>query len=276
MLLLPNCKINIGLNVVSRRADGYHNLETVFYPIPLRDNLEIKELPKDVDMPYHYTQNGIAVDGNPSDNLVVKVYEALRAEFKLPPIDIFLFKNIPLGAGLGGGSSDAASMMVGLNEMFQLGLTNEEMEHRIASFGADCAFFIKNAPAYATGIGDQLAPIHLSLKNKFIVLVKPDIFVSTKEAYAHVMPLPAAYPLQKAIELPIACWRERIVNDFEQSVFPNHPELAAIKQTLYDMGALYAAMSGSGSTIYGIFDRPVEEAKTVFKQHFVFTQKLLK
>ena len=167
-------------------------------------------------------------------------------------------------------------MMQGVNEYFNLGLTTEDMEQRVAKFGADCAFFIKNTPAYATGIGDKLSPINLSLKDKYILLVKPDVFVSTKEAYAHVTPRPADYPLLKAIEQPIECWRERIVNDFEQSVFPNHPELAAIKQTLYDMGALYAAMSGSGSTLFGLFDRPIDEAKKVFSQHFVFMQKLVR
>lgn len=276
MLLLPNCKINIGLNVVSRRSDGYHNLETVFYPIPLRDNLELKPMSVNENLPYQFTQNGVPVDGKPEDNLVVKVYMAMKQEFDLPPLDIFLYKHIPMGAGLGGGSSDAATMLLGINELFELGLTHEEMERRIAPFGADCAFFIKNMPAYATGIGDQLTPISLSLKDKYIVLVKPDVFVSTKEAYAHVTPQPADYPLRQAIEQPIECWRERIVNDFEMSVFPNHPELAAIKQTLYDMGALYAAMSGSGSTLFGIFDRPVPEAETVFKQHFVFIQRLVK
>lgn len=276
MLLLPNCKINIGLNVVSRRSDGYHNLETVFYPIPLRDNLEIKLLPETENIPYRLTQNGAKIEGEPKDNLVIKVYEAMKHEFDLPPIDIFLYKHIPMGAGLGGGSSDAASMMMAVNELFDLKLSKDDMEHRIASFGADCAFFIKNVPAYATGIGNQLTPIHLSLRSKHIVLVKPNVFVSTKEAYAHVTPQPAQYPLAKAIELPIDCWRDRIVNDFENSVFPNHPTLAAIKHTLYDMGAIYAAMSGSGSTIYGIFDRPVLEASSVFKEHFVFTQQLLK
>ena len=276
MLLLPNCKINIGLNVVSRRPDGYHNLETVFYPIPLRDDLEIKLLPESENLPYRLTQNGAKIEGEPKDNLVVKVYEAMKREFDLPPIDIVLYKHIPMGAGLGGGSSDAASMMMAVNELFDLRLSADDMEHRIAPFGADCAFFIKNVPAYATGIGDQLTPIHLSLSGKYIVLVKPDIFVSTKEAYTHVTPQPAQYPLAKAIELPIECWRDKVVNDFETSVFPNHPTLVAIKRTLYDMGALYAAMSGSGSTLYGIFDRPVPEATTVFKEHFVFTQRLLK
>lgn len=275
MLLLPNCKINIGLNVVAKREDGYHNLETVFYPVPLRDQLEIKVLDEKEGLPYRLTVGGKPVEGDAADNLVVKVYLSLKGEFKLPALDIFLFKNIPMGAGLGGGSSDAAAMICGLNELFDLGLSSEEMERRVAKFGADCAFFVQNRPAYATGIGDVLTPIALSLKGKHIVLVKPDVFVSTKEAYAHVTPKPAQMPLAEAIKHPIATWKGTIVNDFEQSVFPNHPELAAIKQTLYDMGALYAAMSGSGSTLFGIFDRPVDEAFKVFDKHLVFTQKLV-
>ncbi len=274
MLYLPNCKINIGLNVVSKRPDGYHNLETVFYPVPLRDNLEVKPL-DDTAEPYRLTVGGAKVEGQAADNLVVRVYLALKEEFGLPPVDIFLYKNVPMGAGLGGGSSDAASMMLLLNEMFSLGLPPEEMERRIAPFGADCAFFVRNRPAYATGIGDKLSPIPLSLRGKFILLVKPDVFVSTKEAYARVTPRPADYPLREAIMQSIETWRGTVVNDFEASVFPNHPELAAIKQTLYDMGALYAAMSGSGSTLFGIFDRPVEEeARKLFSAAFVFSKQL--
>lgn len=274
MLLLPNCKINIGLNVVARRADGYHDLETVFFPIPLRDNIEFKEI-TDEDVPFRLSIGGASISGAAEDNLVVKVFLSLKEEFDLPPLDIFLYKNIPMGAGLGGGSSDAAAMMRGLNEAYGLGLSTEKMERRVACFGADCAFFIQDKPAYATGIGDVLSPINLSLKGKHIVLVKPDVFVSTKEAYAHVTPQPAQFALKDAIQQPIEDWKETIVNDFELSVFPNHPELPAIKQTLYDMGALYAAMSGSGSTIFGIFDRPVSEAKKVFHKHFVFTKELL-
>lgn len=275
MLLLPNCKINIGLNVVSRRPDGYHNLETVFYPIPLRENLEFKEL-KDSDKPYNLILGGVPIEGNAEDNLVVKVFLSLKEEFDLPPLEIELYKKIPMGAGLGGGSSDAAFMMKGLNEAFDLGLSDEDMEKRMARFGADCAFFIKDNPAYATGIGDILSPTALSLKDKYIVLVKPDVFVSTKEAYANITPQPAQTPLLEAIAQPIEQWKDTVVNDFENSVFPNHPELPAIKQTLYDMGALYAAMSGSGSTIFGIFDRPTPEVDSVFKKHFVFRQKLIK
>lgn len=276
MLLLPNCKINLGLNVVSKRPDGYHNLETIFYPIPLRDNLEFKEIKDEDGIDFRLTQEGVRVEGRPEDNLVVKVFLSLKKEFDLPPLDIFLYKHIPMGAGLGGGSSDAAAMMRGLNEFFELGMLEDEMERRIASFGADCAFFIQNIPTYATGIGDILSPITLSLKDKYIVLVKPDVFISTKEAYAHVIPHPSEVPLLQAISKPINTWKHSVVNDFEKSVFPNHPELSAIKQTLYDMGALYAAMSGSGSTIFGIFDRPVPEAKKVFHNHFVFQQKFIR
>lgn len=275
MLLLPGCKINIGLNVVARRPDGYHDLETVFYPIPLRDNLEFNEMGEDAP-DCRLTLKGFALDGNADDNLVVKVYRSLKAEFQLPSLDIFLYKNIPLGAGLGGGSSDAAYMMNGLNEAYDLGLSQEEMEQRLAKFGADCPFFVKNQPAYATGIGDILTPINVCLKGKYILLVKPDIFVSTREAYSGVTPRPSAHPLEEAVLQPVETWRDTVVNDFEESVFAHHPRLAAIKQILYDMGAVYAAMSGSGSTIYGLFNRPVPEAEKVFANCFVFSQRLIK
>ena len=274
MLLLPNCKINIGLNIVSKRPDGYHNLETVFFPIPLRDNLEFKEIENE-DVPYRLVSGGVPIVGKPEDNLIVKVYLDMKAEFNLPALELSLYKNIPMGAGLGGGSSDAAAMMKGLNEAYNLQLSTEDMEKRLAKFGADCPFFVRNKPAYATGIGDELTNCNVSLKDKFIVLVKPDVFVSTKEAYAHVTPKLPAIPLAEAIKLPIETWKEQIVNDFEQSVFPFHPELPAIKQTLYDMGAVYASMSGSGSTMYGIFNRPTPEANEVFDKCFVYTKKLI-
>ncbi|CDE86258.1 4-diphosphocytidyl-2-C-methyl-D-erythritol kinase [Prevotella sp. CAG:891] len=274
MLLLPNCKINIGLNIVSKRSDGYHNLETVFFPIPLRDNLEFKEIENE-DVPYRLVSGGVPIEGKPEDNLIVKVYLDMKAEFNLPALELSLYKNIPMGAGLGGGSSDAAAMMKGLNEAYNLQLSAEDMEKRLAKFGADCPFFVRNKPAYATGIGDELTNCNVSLKDKFIVLVKPDVFVSTKEAYAHVTPKLPAIPLAEAIKLPIETWKEQIVNDFEQSVFPFHPELPAIKQTLYDMGAVYASMSGSGSTMYGIFNRPTPEANEVFDKCFVYTKKLI-
>lgn len=274
MLLLPNCKINLGLQVVRKRPDGYHDLQTVFYPIPLRDNLELREL-RNSDAPYALQLAGQTIEGNPDDNLIIKVYRQLKEEFDLPALDIYLYKHIPLGAGLGGGSSDAAFMMKGLNEVFELGLSDYEMERRLAGLGADCAFFVQNVPAYATGIGDELTPIPLSLKGMYIVLVKPDVSVSTREAYAGVTPKEPEHDLLKALRRPVTEWRDRVVNDFEPSVFAAHPELAAVKQTLYDMGADYAAMSGSGSTLFGLFSRPVPEARKVFKEHFVWTEHLV-
>lgn len=275
MLLSPCCKINLGLNVVEKRPDGYHDLQTVFYPVPLRDNLEFTEIRDDRD-PYRLRLGGFAVGGRAADNLVVRVYLSLKEEFHLPPLDIFLYKHIPLGAGLGGGSSDAAYMMRGLNEAYALGLSTAEMQRRMARFGADCAFFVEARPAYAEGIGDVLSPLPLSLKGMYLLLVKPDVFVSTAEAYSHVKPRMPEVPLKETLKLPVDTWRSSVVNDFEESVFPGHPELAAIKQTLYDMGAVYAAMSGSGSTLFGLFTRPVPEAVKVFKHCFVFSKQLVR
>lgn len=269
----PNAKINIGLYVVERRPDGYHNLQTVFYPIPLHDNLQISELTNSNE-PYLLQMAGNTIEGNPADNLIIKVYESLKKDFELPQLDIYLYKRIPTGAGLGGGSSDAAYMMKVLNDAFSLKMSDEEMERRVAKLGADCAFFIKEQPAYATGIGDILTPIQLSLKGKTLLLVKPATFVSTKEAYGGVVPQLPEHDLLKSLAAPIETWKDTVKNDFERSVFKHHPEIAAIKETLYNMGAIYASMSGSGSTVFGIFPHEVEEAERIFKDCFVFQQTL--
>ena len=276
MLAQPIAKINIGLNVVERRADGYHNIETVFYPIPLNDNLEVKPLEHSAE-PYLLQVVGQKIEGTPAQNLVVRVYESLKQEFSLPPLDIYLFKRIPSGAGLGGGSSDAAEMMKLLVQMFSLPLSESDMEKRLAKFGADCAFFVKARPSFATGIGDILTPISLSLKGYTLLLVKPADFVSTAAAYAGVTPKRPAADLREALARPPKEWRGVVVNDFEESVFPQFPRIAAIKQTLYDMGADYAAMSGSGSAVYGLFRSPLEQVnpKKIFSDCFVF-QSLLR
>lgn len=274
MLTHPNAKINIGLYVVEKRSDGYHNLQTVFYPIPLQDVLEVNTLRKSNEA-YLFQQVGNPIEGNPADNLIIKVYEDLKKDFDLPPLDIYLYKNIPTGAGLGGGSSDAASMIKVLNESYDLGLSPQEMERRVARLGADCAFFIRQRPAYATGIGDILSPISLSLKGWFLALIKPDIAVSTKEAYSKVTPRIPSADLRESLRQPVEAWRDCVSNDFEDSVFLHHPQIAAIKQTLYDMGAAYASMSGSGSSVYGLFKSPKEEEiKEVFKDCFVFHGRL--
>ena len=271
--IFPIAKINIGLNVTRRREDGYHDLETIFYPIPLHDNLSISPL-KMSDAPYQVQTTGHKIEGNSEDNLIVKVYKQLAEEFDLPALDIYLYKRIPMGAGLGGGSSDAAAMIKLLNETFDLGLSTADMERRVARLGADCAFFVQGKPAFATGIGDILTPIELSLSGMHLVLVKPDIFVSTKEAYGGIVPATPEHDLLEAIKAPIAEWRHTVSNDFEKNVFRLHPEIAAIKQTLYDMGAVYASMSGSGSTVFGLFQHAVEEAERVFDDCFVWQSKL--
>ena len=271
----PCAKINLGLNVVARRADGYHDLETVFYPIPLCDELDLmlvyEEFPEPNWRPVHLTMQGDeAVDCPADENLVVKAYHLLKKDFPLlPEVEFQLKKQIPSQAGLGGGSSDVAAAIRLINEhpRIQLGLSNEQMERYAAQLGADCAFFIQSKPAYATGIGDQLRvidDIQDILKAYHLVVVKPDVAVSTREAYAAISP---KKPLKNCLDVlrqPIETWRNDLTNDFEQSVFALHPELASIKQKLYDNGAVFALMSGSGSSIFGIFKEKPEAIAEVF------------
>lgn len=252
MITFPNAKINLGLNIIEKRPDGYHNLETVFYPVPVEDALEVNILNESTQK-FRLHQAGLEIAGEAENNLVVKAYKLLDERFNLPPIDIHLFKHIPSGAGLGGGSSDAAYMLKLLNEKFNLELSDENLEEYAAKLGADCAFFIRNTPTYAEGIGNIFSPISLSLKGYQIVLVKPDIFVSTREAFARIKPHRQEIPLKEVIKQPIEEWKERMVNDFEESVFPQFPAIKEIKEKLYEAGAIYAAMTGSGSSVFGLF-----------------------
>ena len=254
MLVFPNAKINLGLNITEKRPDGYHNLETVFYPVPIEDALEINIL-NEAGEKFRLHQSGLEITGEAENNLVVKAYKLLDARFNLPPIHIHLFKHIPSGAGLGGGSADAAFMLKLLNEKFQLNLDAEALEAYAAELGADCAFFIKNEPTYAEGIGNLFSPLSLSLKGYQIELIKPAIFVSTKEAFAHIKPRRPARSLKEIIRLPVETWKEYMVNDFEESVFPQFPAIGKIKEELYRQGAIYASMSGSGSSVYGLFKK---------------------
>lgn len=275
MITYPNAKINIGLNITERRPDGYHNLESVFYPITLQDAVEMKTI--DGEQPangYKIKVSGTILDGSPDDNLVVKAYQLIRRDHQFPPQSIHLYKHIPVGAGLGGGSSDAAYIIKMLNEKFCLALSDEQMQNYAVQIGADCPFFIKNVPVYATGIGNIFSPIELNLKGKTLILVKPDIFVSTRDAYAHITPGRPAIPLAEALKQPISEWKSTVTNDFEKSVFMKYPEIAAIKDKLYDIGALYASMSGSGSAVYGIFDAPVDYADEIFSGYFCRQREL--
>lgn len=258
MITFPNAKINLGLNIVEKRPDGYHNLETVFYPVPIEDALEVNVL-NESGRKFRLHQAGLEIEGEAENNLVVKAYKLLDAQFDLPPVEIHLFKHIPSGAGLGGGSSDAAYMLKLLNEKFCLKLTEETLEEYAARLGADCAFFIRNTPTYAEGIGNLFSPIRLSLKGYRIVLVKPDLFVSTREAFSQIRPHRQETLLREVIERPIEEWKKLMTNDFEESIFPQFPAIGEIKEKLYRQGAIYAAMSGSGSSVFGLF-RPEDDA----------------
>lgn len=253
MITFPNAKINLGLNIVEKRPDGYHNLETVFYPVQIEDALEVNILNRS-DEKFRLHQAGLEIAGEAANNLVVKAYQLLDERFNLPPVDIHLFKHIPSGAGMGGGSSDAAYMLKLLNEMFYLNLTPENLEEYAAKLGADCAFFIRNTPTYAEGIGNVFSPLALSLKGYRIVVVKPDIFVSTCQAFSLIKPHRQEVPLKEVVKRPVEEWKELMVNDFEESVFPQYPYIKEIKDELYKQGALYAAMTGSGSSVFGIFE----------------------
>lgn len=276
MVTFPNAKINLGLDVVSKRPDGYHNLETVFYPIPLEDVLEITPA-EDADAPdYTFTMHNAVFEGDNNDNLVVKAYKILAADHKLPKVQMALYKNIPTGAGLGGGSADAAFALKMLNEIASLGLSDDKLEEYAARIGADCAFFIRNAPAYATGIGNILSPTPCDLKGYTLVLVKPDIHISTKEAYSLVRPAAPETPLTEIAAGPVNEWKGRMKNDFEKSVFAAHPSMEKIKEKLYSMDAIYASMSGSGSSFFGIFgqEQDIEKVKELFPGMFCWSKRL--
>lgn len=264
MITFPNAKINLGLNIIEKRPDGYHNLETIFYPINLQDALEVTRQEGN-NKEYTLRISGMTLDGDPEENLVVRAYKLLKNDHpQIQPIDIHMYKHIPAGAGLGGGSSDAAHMIKLLNEKFALALGAEQMEKYATQLGADCAFFIKNQPVFASGIGEIFEPIELSLKGYHIVLVKPDIFVSTRDAFSQIKPERPAVSLKEIVKQPIESWKGSMKNDFESSVFQKFPEIAAIKDELYDLGAVYAAMSGSGSAVYGIFREPIENVEDKF------------
>ena len=261
MITFPNAKINLGLNIVEKRPDGYHNLETLFYPIALQDILEITPRKGDSAEKYTLTMYDAPFDGNIDDNLVIKAYNVLAADYTLPSLDFFLYKKVPTGAGLGGGSADAAFALKMINDLAGLSLGDDELEKYAARIGADCAFFVRNKPAFATGIGNILTPTEVSLAGYTIVLVKPEIHISTKDAYAQVTPMRPEISITEIVKRPIAEWRSLLVNDFEKSVFAKYPEVAAIKEKLYELGAEYASMSGSGSAFFGIFKEKQDEGK---------------
>lgn len=255
MICFPNAKINLGLFVTEKRADGYHNLETIFFPVPLCDALEIVPA-EETNISLH----GLEVAGDAQQNLVWKAWALLQKDFpgKVSPVNIQLLKKIPMGAGMGGGSADGAFMLDLLNRFFGLGLEQAQLAAYALQLGSDCPFFIYNQPSYATGRGELLQPIHLDLSSYTIQIICPKVHITTADAFRNIKPRPAAFDLQKISELAIEDWPQHIFNDFEGPVFEAHPELGAIKQQFYAQGALYAAMSGTGSTIYGIMEKGKE------------------
>ena len=252
MVRFPNCKINLGLYITNRRSDGYHDLETVFYPVNLCDVLEIVPAAH-TDMHIY----GKEVQGEKQTNLVWKAYELLKNRYrgKVLELDIHLLKNIPMGAGLGGGSADGAFMLSMLNEHYTLGLGKESLSEIALQLGSDCPFFIYNTPQFAKGRGEQMSPLAIDLSGYTLQLVCPQVHISTAAAFSMITPKPAAFDLQQLHTLPVEEWKQYISNDFEAPIFASHPELAGIKEKLYSQGAIYASMSGSGSTLYGIFEK---------------------
>lgn len=274
MITFPNAKINLGLNIIAKRSDGYHNLETIFYPVSLEEALEVNKSENN-STPFALHTSGLPVEGDPAQNLVAKAFQLLAKRFDLPPIDVYLYKKIPTGAGLGGGSSDAAFMLKLLNDEFELKLTTEELEEYAAQLGADCAFFIRNHPTFAEGIGNIFSSVKVSLQGYGIVIVKPDIFVSTREAFSLITPAKPEISLKENIYRAPEEWKKHITNDFERSVFKLYPAIAEIKDKLYDHGAIYASMSGSGAAVYGLFTPKTEIPEMDFGSSF-FYQSILK
>jgi len=250
MITFPNAKINIGLNITERRPDGYHNLETIFYPVKINDALEVIESNE-----LSFQSSGLEIPGRMEDNLCIRGYHLLKSDFDLPPVAIYLHKHIPIGAGLGGGSADAAFFITLVNKKFELGLSVEQMQNYARQLGADCAFFIENKPVFAFERGDEFEPVKLDLSNYTIVVVMPPVQISTAEAFRGVKPTAVKESLMELIYLPVKDWRRYIKNDFEESIFKNNAGIRGIKASLYEVGALYASMSGSGASVFGIFEK---------------------
>ena len=261
MVLFPNAKINLGLNILRKREDGYHELETIFYPVGLKDGLEFIENKQNKII---FTNSGLPLNIDPEENIIVKAYRLLAEDYSLPGLDIHLHKVIPFGAGLGGGSSDAAYLLKGLNDYFELGLFVSQLKKYAVKLGADCSFFLENKSTFACGIGEQLQNIDFSLTGYFILLVKPPFGVGTKEAYAEIKPSLPKKSLLDLIKQSPDKWQNSIVNDFETSVFKIYPAIAEIKTKLLASGAVYASMSGSGSSVFGLFKKEPQIAAIDF------------
>jgi 4-diphosphocytidyl-2-C-methyl-D-erythritol kinase len=264
MISFPNAKINLGLQVTEKRTDGFHNLETVFYPVGWSDALEFV-----VARDFQFTTSGIPISGTPESNLVIRAYQLFKEEFGLPALKIHLHKNIPFGAGLGGGSSDAAFMLRMMNKAFDLNISEEKLMGYAAILGSDCPFFILNKPVFATGRGEIMQETTVSLNDMFILLVKPPVEVSTAKAFQFIVPQKPEHSLLETLSFPVQDWKGKVVNQFESSVFQSYKEILDVKERLYELGAVYASMSGSGSCVFGIFDELPANFKKLFPTPFL-------
>jgi len=253
MITFPNAKINIGLYITGKRPDGYHNLVSCFFPVPWHDALEIMESSE-----LSFQSSGIQIPGSSDHNLCLKAYHLLASDFNIPAVNIHLLKKIPIGAGLGGGSSDATFTLKACNDLFDLNLEEHQLENYAARLGSDCPFFVKNQPVIARGTGNDFEATALDLKGKYLAMVNPDMHVSTAEAYGGLIKYSPEPNLQEWLKLPVSRWQEKIENDFEISIFAQYPKIAKVKDILYKNGALYASMSGSGATVYGIFENEID------------------
>jgi 4-diphosphocytidyl-2-C-methyl-D-erythritol kinase len=268
MLAFPNAKINLGLHILNKRSDGYHDIETVFYPVKWCDVLEIIPAEKKVREKVQFKTTGIKITGKKESNLCVKAYRLLQQKYQLPEIQMHLHKLVPIGAGLGGGSSDASQVLLLLDNMFNLRLTKDELQEAANTLGSDCGFFIHNKPLLAKGKGDVFEEITISLKDYFFVIVMPDIHISTADAYRHVTAELKKISLKEIISMPIEKWKDLLVNDFEKTALKKYPVIEYLKQEMYKLGATYASMSGSGSAVYGIFKKEVDVSNQ-FKEYSV-------
>ena len=275
MTSYPHAKINIGLSITGKRSDGFHNIETVFYPVPLYDTLVVEPAGNEANEKINFVCEGIELpDTAAQKNLCCKAYNLLDTDFDLPPTNISLNKVIPVGAGLGGGSSDAAYTLKALNDLYKLQISDDELANYARRLGSDCTFFLQQTPAFGIGKGEILKPLSLSLDGYYVLIVKPPVFISTAEAYSAVVPQKSPYYLPELLKTPINDWRRTVFNDFEESVFKKFPEIGKIKERLYGEGAVYASLSGSGASVYGIFKDNPEEIAKMFGECFCFCKNI--
>ena len=268
MICFPNGKINLGLQVLSKRSDGFHNIESLIYPIPLKDVLEFVPAKS-----FQFDISGMAISGNKKDNLIWKAWELLKREFKLPPLHVHLHKAIPTGSGMGGGSADAAFFLRESNEFFKLGMNDNKMKSLAGLLGSDCPFFIENKPAFVSGKGEILQSATINLRGKYLLIIMPETHISSQKAYSLVQPEKPDVSLSEIISKPISQWKNLLKNDFEKPIFSLYPELGNLKKSLYENGAVYASMTGSGSAIYGLFENePV--LKDINPNNYLWSGKL--